>query len=148
MLLLVYYSKFIKRDIITRIGNYGFLVVLTESMEPNIEKNEFIIISNNKDYQKGDIITYIDFDNVLITHRIIEKREKTVITKGDNNDIVDFEIENAKVQGEVIFHSKIIGIFVLYCLKKIIIIYLILLIVFFVKDIYLGGENIETKKKE
>lgn len=50
VLLYVTYSKYIRKDKITTVFGYGFLVVLTGSMEPEIEKGSLIIIKNSKDY--------------------------------------------------------------------------------------------------
>ena len=49
------------------------LKVMSNSMNPTIEKGNRIIIKKQKDYVIGDIITYINEDGNLITHRIIEK---------------------------------------------------------------------------
>ena len=50
ILLYVVYSKYIRKDKITTVFGYGFLVVLTGSMEPEIESGSFIIIKNSKEY--------------------------------------------------------------------------------------------------
>ena len=49
-LLYVIYSKYIRKDKITKVFGYGFLVVLTGSMEPEIDTGSLIIIKNSNDY--------------------------------------------------------------------------------------------------
>ena len=143
----VCYSKYIKKDKIIWINNYGFLIVLTQSMEPAISEKEFIVINNKVNYEVGDVVTYLDFDNMLITHRIIEISQHEIITKGDNNDIIDLGINKNKVQGKVIYHSKMIGVFILDYLKILILIYAILICIVFIKDICKGDQNDKDKKE-
>ena len=94
----------------------GFLVIITESMYPTIESGEMIIISEKENYEEGDIITYLDQDNMIVTHRITEINDKTFIAKGDNNNIEDNECNIDRIYGKVIFKSKLLGVFVLYFL--------------------------------
>lgn len=50
MLLFVIYSKYIRKDKITTIFGYSFLIVLTGSMEPEIETGSLIIVKYEKKY--------------------------------------------------------------------------------------------------
>ena len=67
-------------------------------MEPSINNGDVIITKEYKeeDLQTGDVITF-EQNQEVITHRIqkIEEdqttKEKTYITKGDNNNIEDSE---------------------------------------------------------
>lgn len=52
VLLFVIYSKYIRKDKIIDFFGYKFMVVLTGSMEPEIETGSFIIVKSEKDYQK------------------------------------------------------------------------------------------------
>ncbi len=80
------------------------LKVMSNSMNPAIEKGNRIIIKKQKDYVIGDIITYINEDGNLITHRIIEKYGNEFITKGDNNNTKDNgQIKIEQIIGKVIF---------------------------------------------
>ena len=125
ILILIYaiYSKYVKKEQIIKIFGKAFFIVATGSMEPTICKEEFLIISEKENYKKDDIVTYIDNDNFLITHRIIDIDEVNFITKGDANNIKDEECKIDKIQGKVIFHSKIFGFFILYLFKPLCIIY-------------------------
>lgn len=50
ILLFVIYSKYIRKDKITTIFGYSFLIVLTGSMEPEIETGSLIIVKYEKKY--------------------------------------------------------------------------------------------------
>lgn len=79
------------------------LKVMSNSMSPVIEKGNKIIIKKQNEYEIGDIITYINNDGNLITHRIIEKYEDGFITKGDNNNTEDKEkVKKNQILGKII----------------------------------------------
>ena len=79
------------------------LKVMSNSMSPVIEKGNKIIIKKQNEYEIGDIITYINNDGNLITHRIIKKYEDGFITKGDNNNTEDKEkVRKNQVLGKII----------------------------------------------
>lgn len=140
IMLLIYalYSKYIIKNKLTTIGGYGFLVVLTGSMEPEIDSGELVIIKKEKNYIINDIITYIENNN-FITHRIVEKQGEKIITKGDYNNNIDLSIKNSQILGKVVYHSKTLGIFVTKYLK---ILFIILIIFIFIRLI-LRNEKME-----
>lgn len=81
------------------------LTVISNSMQPTFEKGDKIIVKKQKNYEVGDIITYIDDNKNLITHRIIEKYEDGYITKGDNNNTEDKEkVRENQILGKVIYY--------------------------------------------
>ena len=94
-------------------------------MEPKINAGELIMIKEADKYEIGDIVTYVDQDDFLVTHRIVCLNENNMITKGDNNDLLDEEISLNNIKGKVIIHSKILGFFVLYLLKPLVFIYIV-----------------------
>lgn len=116
ILVYVMYSKFVLKEKVTKVFGYGFLVVISGSMEPEIKKGELIVIKDNSKYLIGDIITYKEND-LLVTHRIVEiPKENFYITKGDSNNTEDLEISKDKIIGKVIFHSSKLGNFIVYYL--------------------------------
>ena len=129
ILIFVFYSKYIRKDLITKVFGKGFLVVVSESMKPTIEAQEFLIISEKKNYKSGDIVSYIDNDEIIVTHRIKDINGKTFIARGDANNIDDKEIGVDKILGKVVFHSKLLGLFIIYCLRIVVILYIVYLIV-------------------
>lgn len=122
ILLYVCYAKYIRKDAVVKIGGYGILIVLTNSMEPMIQEKELIIIKEKEAYELNDIVTYCDLYGTLITHRIVQMDEDSFMARGDNNSVVDENMSLDNIQGKVIYHSRILGIFALYYLKFIIVI--------------------------
>ena len=84
------------------IGGYGQAVVMSGSMSPTIEVDDLLIIKKCYTYKKGDIITFVDYANDLVTHRIVDINGKEVITKGDANNTTDKPFEQERIQGKVI----------------------------------------------
>ncbi|MRN55340.1 signal peptidase I SipW [Paenibacillus monticola] len=83
---------------------YQIKTVLSGSMEPGIQTGSIVALKPNGDmnrFKKGDVITYMNEDNILITHRIVEATvnsstgEATYTTKGDNNDAPDLTPVNS-----------------------------------------------------
>lgn len=112
ILIYILYSKYIVKNKITKLGGYGFLIVLTGSMEPEISSGELVIIKEERGYNVGDIITY-ETGDLLVTHRIVEIREnadinneREYICKGDFNNEKDLKIFENQIQGKVIYHSE------------------------------------------
>lgn len=79
----------------------GAAVVLSGSMEPELEINDVIIVRETDSYEVGDIVVY-QSGQTLIVHRIIVKDGETIITQGDANNAADAPIEICAVKGKVI----------------------------------------------
>lgn len=78
------------------IFGYQVKTVLSGSMEPEFKTGSIIAVKPTDDktnYKKGDIITFVQQDGQLVTHRIIDvlgSGEQTqYVTKGDNNKEAD-----------------------------------------------------------
>lgn len=130
----------------------AFLIVETGSMEPAINASEFIVIKEQNEYMINDIVTFYDENGFIITHRIIELRDNMMLTKGDNNNLYDSKLPITNIEGKVIFHSKILGIFMLYFLKPLVFLQIMFFIISSVFDCFRktkeeGKEN-ENKKLE
>ncbi len=103
MLLAVYnfFSvKVMKKDYANIFG-YAFFEVISGSMSPAIEKWDIIIVDLDADYEVGDIVSFKNGDS-FITHRIVEIKDNTYITKGDANNTVDNPIPKDKIAGKVV----------------------------------------------
>lgn len=127
---------------------YEAYVITTNSMEPELKKDDVIIIKKCKeeDLKVGDIVTFKK-EGEVITHRIVEidkvgNTEIQYITKGDNNNIEDDEYITYKdIEGIKVLRIPYLGKIV-NSLKSGIIVILIVLI-FLV--LYLN--KIEMKEK-
>lgn len=60
-------------------------LVISDSMEPNINTGDLIMVKKSDDYAVGDVVTYISDDGRSITHRIISITFGGYILQGDNN---------------------------------------------------------------
>lgn len=80
---------------------YTFFEVATGSMSGTIEIGDVVIVKLTKDVQENDIIVYKE-ENDFITHRLIEKNDNELITKGDANNAEDKPITVEQVLGKVI----------------------------------------------
>lgn len=96
----MYQIKIQKKEYANIFG-YSFFEVATGSMSPTIEVGDVVITKITKDVKKNDVIVYKD-DESIITHRLIEKNEKEIITRGDANNSEDKPIEENMIIGQVI----------------------------------------------
>ena len=115
----------------------GALIVVTGSMEPTINIKEMIIIKEERDYAIGDIITYNDKNNNLVTHRIVSKIGEEFITRGDNNTVSDDPITLDKIEGRVCYHSIVLGEIFLYWIKPILVLLITVLSLSSIKNKFL-----------
>ncbi len=84
---------------------YSFAVVVSGSMEPEIQINDVVVTKSQKNYYEKDIITFCDTKTGdYVTHRIILVSEDgTFLTKGDANDTDDkLAIPKEAVVGKVV----------------------------------------------
>lgn len=81
------------------IFGYQLKTVLSGSMEPEFRTGSVIAVIPGGDmtrFQEGDIITFMERDSILITHRVMEvvhSGEHVMYrTKGDNNSAADSDM--------------------------------------------------------
>ena len=88
------------RGEVPRIGNYSVMHIISESMEPSIEKGTYVLIKRvpAEDVKKGDVICFYSTDPAIYgrpnTHRVVEEPfwengVLTFTTKGDKNPVPD-----------------------------------------------------------
>ena len=82
---------------------YGFAVVETGSMEPEIAAGDFVVLHAEEEYAVGDVITFYDSERgEYVTHRIVLVSEGGYTTKGDANNWQDsFTVPQDAVVGKV-----------------------------------------------
>lgn len=104
-------------------NNYRIFSVMSGSMEPAIPVGSLIVVKPTVEYQKDDIITFksTQKEGDFTTHRIDEVRDvdglKSYITKGDANEMPDFEsVDAERVVGREIFTIALAG-YVLWFVK-------------------------------
>ena len=126
-------------------------VIISGSMEPNINIGDMVITKSNEDeLEVGDIISYRKGQSV-ITHRISqiledENGEKTYRTKGDNNNAEDGEeIYLKDIEGKVIKVIPKIGKISLLLQNKIIIIMIIFIFYIYISKNYKKNKKINSR---
>ncbi len=88
---------------------YSTAVVVSGSMQPEINVDDLVVIKKQKEYNKGDIIAFTNSKS-FVTHRIIEETQEGFVTQGDANNTQDEQkVEMQDISGEVIFTIKGVG---------------------------------------
>lgn len=93
-------TNILKKDYANIFG-YTIFQVATGSMSGTIEVRDIVLVKITQDVEENDIIVFKQ-DKNIITHRLIEKKENELITKGDANNAEDKPIQINDVIGEVI----------------------------------------------
>lgn len=112
---------------------YKAYVITTNSMEPELKKDDLVVIKKAKadNLKQGDIITFKQ-NGETITHRIVQIDDiedgKLYITKGDNNNVQDEQgLRFDQIEGKLVIKIPQLGKMVA-SFKNGIIIVLVLLI--------------------
>lgn len=96
----------------TNFFGYTFFEVISGSMSPNIEINDFIFVDvGENNYKLNDVVTY-ESNGAFITHRIIDIKNDVIITKGDANNTVDNPINKDKIIGKVVKVFPRLGVWI------------------------------------
>lgn len=96
-----------------RFLGFSSAVIVSGSMEDTIEINDLAVCLKMKDYDAGDIITYIDAGDSLTTHRIVSETDAGFITQGDANNTPDrLPVMEDRIMGKVIVTIPKIGLFI------------------------------------
>ena len=80
---------------------WGFSVVLSGSMEPELSVYDLIAVRAAEDYAVGDVVVY-QSRGELIVHRLVELRGDEAVTKGDANPSPDPPISTSQIKGRVV----------------------------------------------
>ncbi|MGN1301546.1 MAG: signal peptidase I [Clostridia bacterium] len=124
------------------------IVVENNSMEPEINKKNVVIVKRTEELVEGDVITFYQ-DGQLKIRRIVKVNDKgvdeTYITKGDNYFYYDEkEIGQSQVEGKVIKVLKASGTIIRMLQSKGLMIFntIILLLIF------LYNKRLQQKRKK
>lgn len=83
-------DRWIFQDTDQSIFGYRAVCVMSGSMEDTLSVGDIVLISEERNYERDDIISFKE-GNTIITHRIIEMTDEGFITKGDANNAADSE---------------------------------------------------------
>lgn len=95
----------------------GNAIVVSNSMEPNINVNDLVFYHNTniENITNGDVVVYKskrpNEEERLIVHRVIDIADGYVTTQGDNNATPDAAIEYENIVGKYMFKIGGIGAF-------------------------------------
>lgn len=138
----MYQIKIQKKEYANIFG-YSFFEVATGSMSPTIEVGDVVITKITKDVNENDVIVYKDGESI-ITHRLIEKNEEEIITRGDANNSEDKPIKENMIIGQVIKIIPQLGTW-----QKILsspeILVLIIMLIIILSTIYAYTSKVEEK---
>lgn len=146
---------------ITMVGEMNFnlfgyqaYIITSDSMEPEINKGDVIIVSKigEKEIKVNDTITFLE-DGQNITHRVIEIIEKDgnreFRTKGDNNKVEDIKaVMYEDINGKVILKIPFLGSIILFMKDQIIILILALIILLVILYKMQKKEKSEIRKRK
>lgn len=130
----------------------NFINVNTENMEPDLKRNDIIIVKNDKkDYEKDDIIIYETSSQIKISKVIentIENEKKFYLVKA-NNTYYPEKIRQTQIIGRTIKRIPILG----FCTKILqskftTIMVFITLICIFLGNRYKYLKSLERKRKK
>ena len=105
-------AKNVLHDPYPTIGNFGFSVVISGSMEPSINVNDVVFTKAESTYCTNDVVVYIDGNGKsAVVHRIVDiDKDGNYVTKGDANNSVDKPVAEGAVKGKVVFVLPKLGI--------------------------------------
>ena len=95
-------TDILKKDYVN-IFDHTYFVVTTGSMSGTIETNDLIIVKLTQDVKKGEIISFRDKNNTIVTHRVIKIEKGKYYCKGDMNNSMDEPITKNDIIGKVSF---------------------------------------------
>lgn len=71
---------------------YSQYIVTSGSMEPEFSAGDMVLVKSEESYSLGDIVTFVDAEGSVVTHRITGSVEGMFITKGDANNVEDSDL--------------------------------------------------------
>jgi len=106
-------------------------IVMSGSMEDGISVNDVVVAVKQPTYNVGDIVSY-NYENMLVTHRIVEETQNGYITKGDANNTKDDEIMKNSIVGKVVLVIPKVGSLIYFCKTPVgmLLLFLILLLIY------------------
>lgn len=135
----------LKKDYVNVFG-YTYFVVSTGSMSGTIEVNDIIFVKITDDVEKNDVVSYVNKNGDIITHRLIQKVGDKLITQGDVNNVADDPFDKEDLIGEV--KLVVSPSFILKSLAIFLILFIAVSLINFdkiIKKYVVGEENKDSK---
>ena len=159
IIIMAYNISLIMQSILKRDKTPSFLgiktyVIISGSMEPNINIGDLVVAKKIKgELQVGDIISYRKGHSV-ITHRISQKTEdengeKIYKTKGDNNNTEDSEeIRKEDIEGKVIKVIPKIGNIMIILKNKVVATIVVIILSIYIYKNYKKNRKLNLRHKK
>lgn len=108
-----------QRKFVPSVFGYKFLIEASNSMQPELNVGDLIIVKETDSYRINDVISYKDEDDVLVTHRIVdiidENGNTFYKTKGDNNLTEDLNlVKEESIEGTLVNNIRNLGNYILF----------------------------------
>ena len=109
------YQQILNKEEAVGFFGMGNAVVVSESMVPTLEKNDFIVYKSTaiEQLRPEDVVVYkraVPDGHILIVHRLIAITDGYAITKGDNNSVQDEPFDADNIVGKVILTVPQLGL--------------------------------------
>jgi len=106
MVLLVYnlyvlVARIAFKQQLPKVFGVGVAVVVSDSMRPNLNSGDLIVVKEQDTYIPNDVITF-KYGNIINTHRLLREEDGFYITQGDANTNIDDPIPPQDVEGKVV----------------------------------------------
>lgn len=98
-------AKYVLHEPLPMLGGYGSVIVLSGSMQPEIDVDDLLFVQQCEEYHVNDVVTFVDTDLSLVTHRIVsyDPQKDAFTTKGDANNTPDrTPVEPDRIKGRVV----------------------------------------------
>lgn len=155
-LISVYLFIIISPKIFTGFYPFGIrtAVVLTGSMSPAIEINDFVIVRKPDAINVGDIVSYKEDDGGMeVLHRVVKIEDGKITTKGDANNVEDKPVEISQATGVYVGKVEYLGKIISFIIQPVVfsIVIVLLLIILFAPykklKVFQKSETKDEKKR-
>lgn len=135
---------------------YKTFVVVSGSMEPEINVGDLIIVNKNKSIRVGDIITYKADE--IITHRVVQIKingeavklaevnagtsNVQFVTKGDKNSMEETLADKNNIEGVYVLKLPGMGQFIMFLQSPFVTVAIVLILL----AMYINTRTIENRK--
>lgn len=100
----------------TGLLGYKGYIVTSNSMQPTFSAGDYLVVKKTPyaELNRKDVITFLDGDTI-VTHRISEKTEEGIQTKGDANEEADlYQVQERNYIGKMKYIFAGLGSFLLF----------------------------------
>ena len=116
------------------LAGYQMYEIASNSMSPELQVGDFIIVKPDTKYEPGDIVTYREED-YFVTHRVKSINDDLVVTQGDFNNAEDDPIHTSDIVGKMVKKASFLRFASDFRIPIIAVLAILILIGFFIKRV-------------